>query len=72
MRPPIPITDPRFVWVPACATNLHATFARERARLAEIAEQQQRSAQVESLLTRRVLNIFEARRAEAQQAATRG
>ena len=33
MKPTIPLTDPRFVYTPAHATDIRVRFNRERARL---------------------------------------
>lgn len=38
-KPPIPITDPRFVYTPSHATDVRVRFNRERARLAKQAAQ---------------------------------
>jgi hypothetical protein len=55
MKPRIPLTDKRFRWVPASATNIRERFDAERKR---IAAQQQEQAQD----TARVQSIFAARR----------
>lgn len=34
------ITDPTFIYTPACSTDIRKTFARERRRLAKLQEQQ--------------------------------
>lgn len=63
------ILDPSFQYTPAVATDLRATFAsiREQQRI----ERERQHAQ-ESVQTRRVIAIFDARRREAEQAAMRG
>lgn len=33
LNPPIPITAPAFKYVPACKTDIRATFARVRAEM---------------------------------------
>lgn len=34
-RPPIPLTDPRFVYVPSVATDVRKTFAKAREQMAK-------------------------------------
>ncbi len=61
------ILDKSFVYTPAVATDLRATFARIREQQRIERERAAARAHVESLQTHRVLNIFDARRREMGQ-----
>lgn len=45
MKPPIPLTDPRFKYVNAASTDIRETFRRIRAEL-EVAKAQERKVTV--------------------------
>lgn len=56
------IHDPRFKYTPAHASDIRQTIARVREEQRIAAERKRAVAHVESLQTRRVLNVFDARR----------
>ncbi len=61
------LLDPSFQYVPACATDVRATFAKVREQQRLEAERAAARAHVESLQTHRVLSIFETRLREMGQ-----